>query len=572
MPFAPRHLFALATLLCGLAVAAPAHAASPGLNISAYADAPQAVQQGAEQVRFFVPWRNFEPNSPRDFSARGPVAPSPLVDDLKTYVNRVRAAGKTPIMVLLDAPDWASSVADARPHKPPANATDFSAFAGELATWLHQKDGPAPVYEVWNEPDAADFWGGAPDVDLYTALLRNSYTAIKAGDPRALVLTGPTTGNNYAWIESLYARGAKGSFDGVAVHTDTACSIVGPDVFYRDPATGRLGRYTFLAYREVRASMLANGDDKPIWMSEIGWSTTSAVCASGDSAGKKAGGVSEADQAEFLSKGFACLANDPYVVSAQWFTLRDAPSHHYGLLRQDGSAKPAAARFAGAAGIGPGACGDFEPPAVNVIAPADGQQFVDRLDLRSAAADTGVGLQRITYTFDGGKRISAMDGLSNGGVFAMAPWYGSSELALGPHTIEVAALDKNGNTAKKVINVTKVAPGALKPTVAPRFKSVKRPSCRKAKTGARLTRCSISGFLSKGAGTDTIGGRVAVEWQFLNKKRQWRKLSGGLARASKPFVFRAVLSRKGSWRVRVVYAGQPPYKKSATPFVAFKVR
>lgn len=28
----------------------------PGLNISAYADAPVALEKGAKQVRFFVPW------------------------------------------------------------------------------------------------------------------------------------------------------------------------------------------------------------------------------------------------------------------------------------------------------------------------------------------------------------------------------------------------------------------------------------------------------------------------------------------------------------------------------------
>ena len=270
-----------------LLIAGPAQAAVPGLNISAYADAPVALEKGAKQVRFFVPWRNFEPANKDEFTAAGPKTPTPLTADLETRTDEVRAAGATPIMVILDAPAWAATGGGDHPR--PRSPDEYAEFTGELATWLRKRkpNVPTPVYEVWNEPDASKFWGDEPpNADFYTTMLKKSYAAIKAGDPGATVLTGPTTGNNYAWIEGLYARGAKGSFDGVAVHTDTACSIVGPDVFYRDP-NGRIGQFAFLGYREVRGAMLANGGDKPTWMTEIGWGTTTAVCASGDSAGKR---------------------------------------------------------------------------------------------------------------------------------------------------------------------------------------------------------------------------------------------------------------------------------------------
>jgi len=53
----------------------------------------------------------------------------------------------------------------------------------------------------------------------------------------------------------------------VAVHTDTACLTTDPREYYREPS-GRIGRYSFTGYREVRATMLAHGDDKPVWMTE----------------------------------------------------------------------------------------------------------------------------------------------------------------------------------------------------------------------------------------------------------------------------------------------------------------
>ncbi len=457
---------AFTALVSGLAVAGPARAAAPGLNVNDYGDAQAALDQAAKQVRFYVRWSDFEPSGPADFNATtGPATPNVFTTGLEQNVTRVLSAGATPIMVVIGVPGWAAS--GIRPRDP----AEYAAFAGELAQWLAAKrkaGEPSPVYEIWNEPDTPEFWGEAPNPDFYTAMLRASFATIKAGDPGATVLVGPTTGNNYTWIESIYARGGKGSFDGVSVHTDTACSVVGPDAFYRDP-NGRLGQFTFLGYREIRATMLANGDDKPIWMTELGWSSSNGgptSCASGQGAGKKPSGVSEASQAAFLTSAFQCLARDPYVVAATWFTLRDdfsnpARANQFGLFRQDGSAKPALQAFQSAAAQGPAPCGDFEPPALTVTTPTEGQQFENKLDISAAATDAGVGLARITFAYDGGKEIrNFTDALVNGGSVGLTPWQNSGGLGLGPHTIEITALDKNGNTVTKATKVTKVAPGS----------------------------------------------------------------------------------------------------------------
>lgn len=576
----PRRLAVLAaTLVSGLAAAAPAQGAAPGINLGAngYDDATVALGYVAKQVRFFVRWSDFEPNNPGEFTPLGQTTPSPIPSDLEKNVEKVLAAGATPIMVVLGAPAWAAS------GKRPRSSDEYAAFIGELAQWLavKRKPGqPSPAYEVWNEPDSSDFWGETPNPDFYTAMLKASYSRVKLGDPGATVLTGPTTGNNFAWIESLYARGAKGSFDGVSVHTDIACSVASPDTFYREPS-GRLGQFTFLGYREIRASMLANGDDKPIWMTELGWSTTNGgptSCVRGDSAGKKPSGVDEASQAAFLTKAFQCLANDPYVVAATWFTLRDVQGEpvsselgNYGLLRRDGSEKPALAQFRGAAGQGPGECGDFAPPTLNVLAPTEGQQFVDKLDLKASATDAGVGVARVSYTYDGGQQVrNFTDALTNGGIVGLAPWQNSGKLGLGAHTIEVTALDKNGNVGQRVVKVTKVAPGTLAGSLVPKFKLAKRASCKKSK---RVKVCSLKGVLSRSAsGRPSIGGKVAVEWQWKNKQRRFRKLAGGLKPASKAFTFKAKLKKKGTWRVRVVYKGVAPYKSVGSKYLTFRVR
>lgn len=562
-----------AALVAGLAASAPAHAAAPGLNISDYADTQTALDEGAKQVRFFVRWSDFEPSGPADYSAvAGARTPNIFTQGLSDNVRRTLAAGATAILVVLGAPAWAAT------NGHPRNADEYASFVGELATQLAPlRFGRGTVaYEIWNEPDAAEFWGGTPDPDFYAAMLKASYTAIKAGDPAATVLNGPTTGNDFAWIEALYARGVKGFFDGVSVHTDTACSTVSPDTFYRDPE-GRLGQFTFLGYREVRKSMLANGDDKPIWLSELGWSTTHggpASCARGASAGKKPSGVDEADQAAFLTQAFRCLAQDPYVVAGTWFTLRDAAGQaatsegaNYGLLRRNGSPKPSLTAFRSAGEQPAGPCGDFEPPALSVMSPTEGQQFTDRLDLRAAASDGGgVGLSRIGYAYDGGKKIGNFaTGLIDGKSFGLRPWYGSSALALGPHTIEVTGRDKNGNSVTRQVHVVKVAAGMLAATLTTSFKLPTKVRCQ------ALT-CSLRGSMRRSAGSATVGGRVAVEWQFKNKKGQFRRLMGGIKTASRPFAFTAKLKRTGLWRVRFVYEGLAPYKRVSSKFFVFRLK
>ena len=572
-------ILSLAVLAAAL-IAPTARAAAPGVNI---AGAPtsdrvqEALDTGAKTVRIFTLWKDFEPHSKGEY----PSSDVNQVNLQNTYdhaIQQLNAAGAKPLFVVTEAPAWANGSSDV--NVPPVNPQDFADFLKRFAA--HNKGvGKVAGYEVWNEPDENIFWHPGPDPVKYTAMLKAVYAGVKQGDPAATVVAGPMTGNDYAWLENLYTAGAQGSFDVVAVHTDTACLDRGPDEFYRED--GKLARFTFLGYRSVHDTMAAHGDgDKPIWMSELGWSATNggpSSCQRGMWAGKKPSGVSDANQAAFLTKAYSCLANDPYVAQALWFTMRDTTTesvdelNHYGLLRTDGAPKPALAAFRSVVAAGGGTagpCGDFDAPTIRVVKPAPNQQFVDKLDLSAAATDGGVGIARITFTYDGGQDIrNFTDGLVNDAPVGLAPWQGSGKLALGAHTIEVTALDKNGNTATQTIPVQKVS--TLASTLVPTFRlKTKKVSCKK-----RV--CAIAGSLSRAAAaaagvTPSIVGKVAVEWQFRNKKGKWRKLVGGLKPANKPFTFRAKLKKTGTWRVRVVYQGAPPWKKTASKYLAFRVR
>jgi hypothetical protein len=574
---------ALAALAALVAAPAAAPAAQPGVNIAG-APTPDRVHEalatGAKTIRMFVLWNDFEPHAKGEY----PSDEVNLANATKTYddaIKQINAGGAKPIFVVTGAPSWANGSSDL--DVPPANPADFGDFLKRFAA--HNKGvGAVAGYEIWNEPDENQFWHPAPDAAKYTALLKAAYAGVKAGDAGATVVAGPMTGNDYQWLESLYANGAAGSFDVVAVHTDTACLDRGPDEFYRE--NGLLARFTFLGYRTVHDTMVAHGDGgKQIWMTELGWSSTNGSptsCTRGLWAGKKPSGVSEAAQATFLSKAYSCLANDPYVTQASWFTMRDTSDipvdelNHYGLLRTDGSPKPSMSAFravAQANGGAAGSCGDFDPPTLRVVKPTPGQQFVDKLDLSAAASDGGVGIARITFSYDAGVEVrNFTDGLVNDAPVGLAPWQGSGKLGLGPHMVVVTALDKNGNTATAQVPVVKVSASALKATLLPTVKlKSKKVTCKK-----RV--CKVAGSISRAAAAKangtvpSLGGKVAVEWQYRNKKGKWRKLIGGLKPANKPFTFKAKVKLKGQWRVRVVYQGQAPWKKASSKYLTFKVK
>ena len=262
-------------------------------------------------------------------------------------------------------------------------------YAGAVADLAGQLKGRNVAYEVWNEPDEKDFWLNGPQPAEYAALLKAAYPAIKSADPAAVVLVGGLVGNDFEFVERLYDNGAKGSFDGVGVHTDTACLTTDPREYYREPS-GRIGRYSFTGYREVRATMLAHGDDKPVWMTELGWASTTAICERGGRAGTKAGGVTQAEQADFLAKAYGCLANDPWVEQAAWFNLHDLQtgstndSLNLGLITDAFVRKPAFAAFQRAAGAAPIACGgtmDAGVPQVTIESPTDGQLYLTSLPI-----------------------------------------------------------------------------------------------------------------------------------------------------------------------------------------------
>jgi hypothetical protein len=274
----------------------------------------------AAVVRTEVPWSILEPTGPNQPNARALAFADRLVSD-------AAAVGIKVIMLVDSTPCWASSApaplqracvpgASSKANAwPPSNPSTYAAFVAFLA----QRYGAnLAAIEVWNEPDQAneDYFAGPEKPQRYAALLRAAYPAIKQASPNVQVLAGSLVGANGLFLKALYAAGIKGYYDGLAVHYYTL---------------------TLASLRSIHEVQVANGDTKPLWLDEFGWSS----CWPRYRIQQEQACVTPRTQALNITNTFRALARTPYVAAEVLYQLQGSVSENFGVLNASGTRKPA---------------------------------------------------------------------------------------------------------------------------------------------------------------------------------------------------------------------------------------
>jgi hypothetical protein len=95
---------------------------------------------------------------------------------------------------------------------------DAAAYAATCASIQQRYARFNPIWEIWNEPNLENYWGGTPDVDAYTALAIATAKALLAAGARD-VWSGGTSGIDLAWTHRMVTLGAFAVMTGCAVHT-----------------------------------------------------------------------------------------------------------------------------------------------------------------------------------------------------------------------------------------------------------------------------------------------------------------------------------------------------------------
>ena len=306
-------------------VADPVHSRLPALGVDTHLEGLTRTERraefarlsdlGASWVRVGAPWYAVQPNSAAtDATALG---------ELDRIVSDATSAGLRVLLIGDQAPDWAGGGGATA-----SNPAAYGAFLGVLAEHFRGRgpQGQSPAYEIMNEPDGLQDDGrtwATPADYAHTACA--AYRAVKAHDPSAVVAAGSLDVTDWeSWLRSSFDAGLRDCFDVLSAHPYTELGVL----------------------REIRAvAASAGAADVPVWVTEFGYSTCTAL---GHSC------VDPPEQADQLVARLQELRRDyPWVPVAIVYEAHDEPSNAakaperaFGLFTRHGSelvAKPAVA-------------------------------------------------------------------------------------------------------------------------------------------------------------------------------------------------------------------------------------
>jgi len=224
----------------------------------------------------------------------------------------------------------------------PENPVAFAAFAARFARRYAEN---IDVYQIWDEPNLKDGWGGLPSAAAYGRLLAASHTAIHQADASATVLlaglaptieTGPENISDLLFLRQLYAIGAAPFFDAAAGK---------PYGFNTGPheRNTQLKTLNFSRFILLRVEMERAGDEnKLLWGSHFGWYNAGAAA----NAASTWGGVSQSRQAEFTAAAFERARSEwPWAGVMVLENLQPGedpndPRWGFSLLTPEGSPRP----------------------------------------------------------------------------------------------------------------------------------------------------------------------------------------------------------------------------------------
>jgi polysaccharide biosynthesis protein PslG len=223
------------------------------------------------------------------------------------WIDGALARGMNVLGLIAYTPDWAR-VPGSYFSAPPVDPNLYAGFAQKVVERYGDR---VSNWEIWNEPNLPLFFGFVDNrADRYTDILKAAYPAIKAVQPNSTVISAglspsPEPDAPPTFVNEMYADGAKGYFDAMAMH---------PYVF---PGGLTVDATNWRDVEVVHQIMVDNGDgDKKIWMTELG-APTSAPSAEG---------VSQDEQARQITDVLWKSAQTGYSGPAFIFSIRDVDS------------------------------------------------------------------------------------------------------------------------------------------------------------------------------------------------------------------------------------------------------
>jgi len=222
----------------------------------------------------------------------------------------------------------------------------FANFLGEIAP-------VADGIEVWNEPNIQNEWPvGKINPSDYTEMLRLSYNAIKATNPRTLVVSAapaPTGVNNETvmsddrYIQGMLSAGASNYMDCIGIHYNAGATPPSATSGHPSDSTGHYSYY-YLPMVDLYYNTFnqAGSSGIPLCFTEIGYLSPDGFDETLAQAGANnflwAEGTSVREQAEWLEEALlrACRSGKVklfIVWNVDFESYGEDPQAGYGILR-----------------------------------------------------------------------------------------------------------------------------------------------------------------------------------------------------------------------------------------------
>ncbi len=290
---------------------------------------------GATVVRVPVAWAQVAPAKPAN--PADPADPAYSWARTDAVLDGLRDRKITPLVVFSQTPSWSNG------GKAPewlTNVDDYAAFVRAFAArYSGTAHAAVRLYEPWNEPNNGAMlmpqWSGAgasatvASPELYAKILQRARAEIRAVTADAAVI-----GLGLADVQDGTAEtGAVGVTEFIAAFRPFGATMDGAAVHLAPtaaPAESSLARLP-----QVLNEINTVAADHDVLVTSVGYATGP-------------GGVTEADQAQYLTQTLATLARTPRVRLAVWEAVDDTLGRPAGLIRADGTEKPAWKVFAAA--------------------------------------------------------------------------------------------------------------------------------------------------------------------------------------------------------------------------------
>jgi len=299
-------------------------------SVGAAAAIDRAGAAHATVIRTIADWRAIAPHAPR--SATDSFDPAYRFGNLDDLVRNAQRNGMQVMITIWGTPRWAND--DHGPNVAPTRADDLADFGRAIADRYSGRYAGLPHvgrYSIWNEPNLEIFLtpqfdqrGAIVSPRTYARLYRAGHAGIKAGNATALVAIGETSNQGRdrpaqgvaadsvapGTFARLLARERNLTFDAYATHPYPTRPDAPPTERVRWPnvTLSQLPRF------ERSLDRWFERRDIPIWITEFGYQTKP-----GDRFG-----VTEAQQARYLSVVMSQLRADLRVQMFIWFIFRDS--------------------------------------------------------------------------------------------------------------------------------------------------------------------------------------------------------------------------------------------------------